>query len=128
VFYPGVPLGTTSTKSAWLHGLRQDSESRTNLAIVNTGEMDATDSQFEVGIYDGATAQKVATVGNIVVTPKGWRQIGSILAQYAPGVSQGYAQVTKIAGSNPFITYAVINDGAAPGERTGDGAFISSSP
>lgn len=25
----------------------------------------------------------------------------------------------------PFITYAVINDGRAPGERSGDGAYIA---
>ena len=43
------------------------------------------------------------------------------------GVQQGYAQVRRTAGANPFITYAVINDGAGPGERTGDGAYIGSS-
>ena len=43
-------------------------------------------------------------------------------------MNQGYARVTKVFGSNRFVTYAVINDGATPGERTGDGAFIASSP
>ena len=57
-----------------------------------------------------------------------WMQIGTILAQYAPGVTQGYAHVIRRSGGNPFIAYAVINDGGAPGERTGDGAFIVSSP
>jgi hypothetical protein len=41
---------------------------------------------------------------------------------------QGYARVVRVSGNNSFIAYAVINDGAAPGERTGDGAFIASSP
>jgi hypothetical protein len=54
-------------------------------------------------------------------------QIGTILAQYAPGTTQGYARVTRTSGTNPFIVYAVINDGGQPGERSGDGAFISSS-
>ena len=55
-----------------------------------------------------------------------WMQIGSILANHAPGVHNGYAHVKGTLGS--FLAYAVINDGASPGERTGDGAFIQSSP
>ncbi len=27
-------------------------------------------------------------------------------------------------GKNPFVAYAVVNDGAQPGQRTGDGAFV----
>jgi hypothetical protein len=58
-------------------------------------------------------------------------QIGSVLAKYAPGVTQGYARVKRTertAKSGPFIAYAVINDGGHPGERTDDGAFLASSP
>jgi hypothetical protein len=36
--------------------------------------------------------------------------------------------VTRIEGKNPFIAYAVLNDGGQPGERTGDGAFVASAP
>jgi len=55
-------------------------------------------------------------------------QIGTILAQYAPQVMQGCAHVVRTSGENPFIAYVVINDGGQPGERTGDGAFVSSAP
>ncbi|HVN82896.1 MAG TPA: hypothetical protein VMW38_28190 [Terriglobia bacterium] len=41
---------------------------------------------------------------------------------------KGYAHITRTAGKNPFIAYAVVNDGAQPGKRSGDGAFISSVP
>ncbi len=51
-----------------------------------------------------------------------------ILSQYAPGVTQGYARITRTAGKNSFIGYAVINDGGAPTHRSGDGAFIASAP
>ena len=78
VFYPGTPLGSGSTNSAWLHGLRQDSENRTNLAIVNTGEIDATDSRFEIEIFDGATGQQTGTRAIVLVPAKSWRQIGNI--------------------------------------------------
>ena len=82
---------------------------------------------FRVELFDGETGQKVATIDS-PVKPGEWRQFSSILAQYASGVRQAYARVSQIQGRNPFVTYAVINDGASPGERTGDGAFIASSP
>ena len=40
------------------------------------------------------------------------------------GVANGWVKVTRMAGTAPWITYAVVNDGAAPGERTGDGAYV----
>jgi len=41
-------------------------------------------------------------------------------------IGQGYVQVRKTSGNNPFIAYGVINDGGRPGERSGDGAFLLS--
>jgi len=67
----------------------------------------------------------VNAIEGITVDSQGWAQIGSVLAQYAPGTTSGYAHVIRTAGKNPFVAYAVINDGAQPGERTGDGAFLS---
>jgi hypothetical protein len=61
-----------------------------------------------------------------VLKAKGWIQIGTILTN-VPGVQQGYAEVRRTAGNNPFITYAVVNDGSGPGLRTGDGAYIGNS-
>ena len=69
----------------------------------------------------------VRTVG-VTVAASRWFQIQSVLGQYAPNTNQGYARVIRTSGSNPFIAYAVINDGAHSGERSGDGAFIASSP
>jgi hypothetical protein len=128
LFYVGVPYGTASTTSAWLYGLQQNAENRTNLALVNTGEIDENRDVFQIELYDGTTGIKVRTVEGVTLKAKGWIQIGSILAQYSPGTMQGYARVTRVGGLNPFITYAVTNDGGSPGERTGDGAFIASSP
>jgi hypothetical protein len=71
---------------------------------------------------------KVKSLDSITLKAKGWMQIGSILSQYALGTTQGYIKITKTSGSNPFIAYAVINDGAQPGQGTGDGAFLLSSP
>ncbi len=127
LFYTAVPYGQASTTSAWVFGLQQNSENRTNLAIVNTGETDANDDTFVIDLYDGATGTLKKTMEPIVLKAHGWTQIGTILNSAPGGVQQGYARVRRTAGNNPFVTYAVINDGAGPGQRTGDGAFIGSS-
>jgi hypothetical protein len=99
-----------------------------DLAIVNTGETDDSSDTLQIELFDGKTGLRVNSVEGITLNPKRWTQIDPILAQRAPGVSQGYARVTRTAGLNPFITYAVIIDGEHPGDRTGDAAFVSSSP
>jgi hypothetical protein len=128
LFYVAVPFCSTSSASVWLYGLQQDGENRTNLAPVNTGETNEDFDVFRIEIFDGNTGLKANTVEGITVPPKRWVQIGSILQKYAFGGLHGYARVTRPAGRNAFITYAVINDGEKPGDRTDDGAFVSSSP
>ncbi len=127
LFYAAIPIGHAATNSAWLFGLQQNSENRTNLAIVNTGETDGSSDTFVIDLYDGATGTIAATTEPIVLNAHQWMQKGAILTSYAPAVSQGYAQVRRTSGNNPFIAYAVINDGAGAGLLTGDGAYIGSS-
>ena len=122
-----MPYGQASTRDAWVFGLQQNSENRTNLAIVKTGEVDASDANFVIDLYDGATGNIVKSMDSIILKAHGWIQIGTILNSAPGGVQQGYAHVRRTTGNNPFITYAVINDGAGPGQRTGDGAYIGSS-
>ena len=129
VFYTAVPQGQGFTGSAWVDGLQQNEENRSNLALINTGEMDGSDSVFELDIYDGETAMKVKTVTMAeeplaMVPAKGFRQINGILARHAPGTTQGYVRIRKVSGANPFLAYGVVNDGGAPGQRTGDGSYI----
>lgn len=128
LFYSGIPNGMASSSSAWLHGLLQNAENRTNLAIVNTGEVDSSSSRFRIEIYSGSSGSLVATIEDVTVASRSWNQISSILSLYAPGTQQAYALVTRVSGNNPFIAYAVINDGGQPGQRTGDGAFLLSTP
>ena len=128
MFYTATPYGSASTTDAWLYSLRQDNENRTNLAIVNTGEVDGNPDTFNIDLFDGDTGKKVNTVRGVTVRASRWVQIQSVLGRYAPDTNQGYAHVIRTSGSNPFISYAVINDGAHSGERSGDGSFIASSP
>ena len=129
VFYTAVPQGRGFTTSAWVDGLQQNEENRGNLALVNTGEVDTSPSVFELDLYDGETAMLVKTVTmaeepNAMVPARSFRQINGILRAHAPGTTQGYVRIRKVSGANPFLAYGVVNDGGAPGERTGDGAYI----
>ena len=129
VFYTAVPRGAGFTGSAWVDGLQQNAENRSNLALVNTGEIDHSPSVFELDIYDGETAMLVKTVTmadepQAMVPAKSFRQINTILRAHAPGTTQGYVRIRKVSGANPFLAYGVVNDGGSPGRRTGDGAYI----
>ena len=124
VFYPGVPFGQGFGDEAWIEALQQNEHNRSNLALVNTGAVDLTRSYFEVEIYDGDTGRRVNTLTGITVLPRRRLQFNSILADYAPGTTQGYVRIRKVQGANPFLAYGIINDGGAPGERSGDGAYL----
>ena len=121
LFYNGVPYGSASVESAWIYGLQQNAENRSNLALINTGEIDDSSSTFEITIYDGSGNRKPRT-RSVTLGPRRWTQENGILGN----ISQGYVQVRKVSGNNPFVTYGVINDGGRPGERSGDGAFLLS--
>ncbi|MDL2718238.1 MAG: hypothetical protein PT977_10815 [Acidobacteriota bacterium] len=127
LFYASRPFGTAVTTEAWLYGLQQNAENRTNLALISTGEVDSNPITLRIEIFDGANGNRVATVEGDPTTTlarRGFKQIGTILNQYAAGVPQAYARVTRTSGQNGFIVYAVVNDGGNPGERSGDGAFV----
>ena len=121
LFYNGVPYGSASVKTAWVYGLQQNRENRSNLALVNTGEIDDSSSTFEITVYDG-TGNTPPRTKRVSLGPRRWRQKQGILG----GIAQGYVEITKTSGNNPFVAYGVINDGGRPGERSGDGAFMLS--
>ncbi len=128
IFYKAVPYGEAFGDRTWVYGLQQNEENRSNLALVNTGEVDGSPNVFQLEIYDGKTHKLVNTVTGLRIAAGGWHQINSILADYAPETTQGYVRITKISGNNPFLAYGVINDGKAPGQRSGDGAYLPAQP
>ena len=121
LFYNGVPYGAASTMSAWIYGLQQNEENRSNLALVNTGEVDGSEIVVEIDIYNGEGDSEPIT-RSAVVGPRRWHQLNGILGNRR----QGYIEVRKTTGNNPFVAYGVINDGARRGHRSGDGAFLPS--
>ena len=124
VFYNAVPEGAGFSQVAWVEGLQQNRENRSNLALVNTGEVDESPSVFHLEIYDGETGLLGETVVTKPIPARRWHQINGILGSYAPETRQGYIRIEKVSGANPFLAYGVVNDGGAPGERSGDGAYL----
>ena len=114
-----MPYGSASIENAWIYGLQQNAENRSNLALVNTGETDDSPITFEITIYDGSGESQPRTK-SVTLGPRRWMQENGILGD----IGQGYVQVRKTSGSNPFVTYGVVNDGGRPGERSGDGALV----
>ena len=124
VFYNAVPFGQSFTTVAWVDALQQNQENRSNLALVNTGEIDDSPSQFNLEIYNGGTGLLVNTATGFRVAARHWRQIDGILAKYGMGTRQGYVRIEKISGNNPFLAYGVINDGGVRLQRSDDGAYL----
>ena len=124
VFYGSVEYAEAATSVVWLFGLRQDGENRTNLALVNTGEKGGSVDGFRLEIFDGDTGALVRTVDGLSLASRRWMQINAVLSQYAPGTGNAYLRITRTSGTNPYLAYGVINDGAVSGERSGDGAFL----
>ncbi len=124
VFYDAVPEGDGFSREAWVDGLQQNEENRSNLALVNTGEVDESESVFHLEIYNGETGTLEETVVTRPIPARGWHQIDGILLRAGPETRQGYIRIEKVSGENPFLAYGVVNDGGAPGERSGDGAYL----
>ena len=95
---------------------------------MNTGELGSGTDVFRIEIFDGETGALVRTIDGTTVDAFGWTQIGMVLSTHAPGVSNAYARVSRLSVTNPFLAYFVVNDGGAPGQRTGDGAFVAAQP
>ncbi len=124
VFVPAARVSAAASAGAVVPGLRQDASVRSNLALVNLGDGTTAEDVFEIDLFDGETRGRVATIPDVRVPSRGWKQLGSILATHAPGTAQGYARIRRVDGDGSFLAYGVVNDGAGPGLGTGDGSYV----
>ncbi len=123
LFTPGVYAGQEATASAWIYGLRADQDNRSNVAVVNAGQDSDGPVTLSLQVYDaGAGGAAAGTPETKTLNPGKWYQYGNFLA--SKGVANGWVKVTRMAGSAPWIAYGVVNDGGAPGQRTGDGEYV----
>jgi hypothetical protein len=71
------------------------------------------------GLFRGTTVVPLQLRGD-------WQQVNSVLSSF--GIRNGYVRVRAPAGNfQPFLIYGVVNDGAVPGEGTGDGSYLGMS-
>lgn len=122
-FLPGLPDGVAASTEGWLTGLRSDGASRSNIALLHAGEAGTAPLTLEVQPFDGERGGMAAGAPETVrLDPGGWTQLADPLR--ARGVTTGWVRLRRTEGTAPWLAYGVVNDGAAPGERTGDGAYV----
>ena len=124
LFTGGAFAGTEARSQAFIYGLRADDNNRTNVAVIHTGaSTGAGPITLELTAYDGDAAGVAKGTKEVVVLQPGqWYQSNSFLANR--GVRNGWVGVRRTAGTGYFLAYGVVNDGGAPGQRTGDGAYV----
>ena len=123
LFYPALSVAASAREEAWVTALAQTQSVRSNLALVNAS--DSAPVSLRVDVFDGLTGRLAWKSGPLELGPLGWAQLDRVLA--GAGVTAGIARVYRESGEGRFLVYGVLNDGARPGERTGDGAYLSMS-
>lgn len=108
--------------SAWVHGLRHDGSARSNLGITNPDFGRFGPVALRLDVFDGETGSPAGTLDLPPLPAGGWTQVNSILGRF--GVRQGYVRITAMTSRAAFYAYGVINDGASPGEGTGDASVV----
>lgn len=127
VAYPAVRAAEGAPYTAWISAARQNATNRTNLAFVNLGDLDGSAVNLHLDVYDGTNGTLAAAIDDPRlngIPPGGFVQINAFLTAFGLDVANAYVKVTRSVGVNSFVAYGVVNDGASPGERTGDGAYV----
>jgi hypothetical protein len=123
LFYPALAVAASAQEEAWVTGLAQTSTLRSNLALVNVS--DSAPVTLRIDVFDGLTGRLAWKSGPLDLGPLGWAQLDRVLE--GAGLTAGSARVYRESGEGRFLVYGVLNDGARPGEKTGDGAYLSMS-
>jgi hypothetical protein len=120
---------------AWVYGLKQDGLSRSNLGLtwVPTNFRGGPAGQgpalvLFVDVFDADAGTLAGTLGPLNFSNSGfgdlgWKQVNSILGVF--GLRNGYVRIRRISGNPNFLVYGVVNDGAVPGQGTGDGSYLA---
>ncbi len=124
LFYTAIPAAAGAQAEAFVDGLQQTAATRSNLALYNPSPSDPVSVQYE--IRDGATGEKAFTSAVLDLPPLGWVQVDRVLQGAA--VTSGWVRVGRVSAGGVFAAYGVLNDGASPGARTGDGSFVAGVP
>lgn len=122
VFYEAIPAGEPERYSATVPAVRQDDKVRTNVAIVNLGDVAVA---FELSARDPIHGGRVAGARRTVtVGPRRWAQVDSVLSTLGTGLSRGRVDVVPQGAPARFLAYGITNEGAIPGVGSDDGTFV----
>jgi hypothetical protein len=122
LFTPGTAVVECAYREAWLFGLRQDDEVRTNLALLNA-DADGGPVTLRYEAFDASSGRRIGASRDVVLGPGEWVQVDRVLGEFA--LREGYLRVWRVSGNDRFLAYAVVNDGPAPGGTgTHDGSFV----
>jgi hypothetical protein len=129
VAYPALPPSAAAVSEAWIYGLKQDSLSRSNLAIAFMSPFQGesaptqTPNSLSLQFFDGDTGNIRSLV--VLDGTSDWAQFNSPLA--SSSIRNGYVHIVVPGFVWPFFAYGVVNDGAVPGQGTGDGSYLGMS-
>lgn len=122
VFTPALTQAQEATESAAVHGLAADAFTRSNVAVVNAGDDADGPVTLSLSVHDGSDGGRVVRTLDLPLAPGQWLQPGGFFAD--SGVANGYVTIRRSIGSASWFAYGVVDDGASPGQRTGDGAYV----
>lgn len=124
LFYTAVPVSSAAVVEAFVDGLQQTATTRSNLALWNPSSENPVTVRYEV--VDGATGTTALTSAPVILPPLGWAQVDKVLL--GAGVTEGFVRIRRDSPGGIFSAYGVLNDGASPGARTGDGSYVPGIP
>jgi pseudomonalisin len=121
--YAAVGTSARAHGEAWVYGLRQDANARTNLAIADARAGNPAGVPYVVDVFDADTGATLPVLTlNVTLAGGQWTQFNTILA--GAGISHGFARVRPSSGTSDFVVYGVVNDGPTAGSRTSDGSYV----
>ncbi len=121
--YPAVGSSARAKGEAWVYGLRQDADARTNLAIADARAGNAAGVEYVVDVFDADTGATAPVLTKTVTLTGGqWTQFNTILVD--AGIAHGFARIRPSSGTSDFVAYGVVNDGPTAGSRTSDGSYV----
>ena len=117
--YMGLSPDGLLTGSAFITGLRQNSQDRSNVAVQNAGVSGEERITLRVTVFSGDAAArgKSFVLPDRTLAPGGFYQYNGILNM--AGFDNGYVKVERVEGAAPFYAYGVIND-----NFNSDGSFV----
>ena len=111
--YPAVRLDEGLLGDSYVYGLRETTDDRSNLALVNLSSSPVT---LRVTVVKGGDGGPTWALPDLVLQAWQWFQYNAVLEHKA---TNGYAKIELVSGAGPYFAYGVINDNA-----TNDGSFV----